>query len=308
MSDSTYRTTGGLPPNVQITFRDEAIQPGLRQAAERSVATLVARFAEEVRQARAAESELAKLTDAVNAPFAKLIEGDSQAVKALDELRSHRLIDPHDTDALGPDAFAPRGYGQWVPPYYHFSWFWHDPNGHPPFNRIIDPSFGRIGLDARSGAVDGGADGFVSAHAGFGVSLRTIGEPDTAYTFGSGGGQFSYAMKTVGIGSGSNATSEGGVEATAFEDGHLIASSSSKMWRRRISAIEEAHGGGPLQHWQSPPGVDSLRFTMYEGRQYTFNVGAWVFSDRSTGAGVFAAVQSLIDAYVENMYFRWATD
>ena len=38
MSDSaTYRTTGALPPNVQITFRDEATQPEVRQAAEDAV-------------------------------------------------------------------------------------------------------------------------------------------------------------------------------------------------------------------------------------------------------------------------------
>lgn len=300
MTHSTmYPTTDELPPNVRITFRDEVPQRELRQAAERSVATLVAHSAEAVRQARAAESQFAKLTDAVTAPFAKLIEGDSEAVKALNELRTQALIQPDALDEL----LRPR-YSQFIPP-YDFSWIWHDINGHPPFNSIFDRPTGQVGLDARSGLVDeGGAPGFVSAHAGFGVLLRAFAKTETGMAFGSGGGRFSFRMKTVGVGS--NATSEGGLEATALEDGRLIASSSLKLWRRRISGFEEASGGESIQ-WQIPPGADWLRFTMHEGREYTFNVGVWVFSDRSTGIGG-GAVQSLIHATVSKMFFRFSTD
>jgi hypothetical protein len=136
------------------------------------------------------------------------------------------------------------------------------------------------------------------------VLLRAFAKTETGMAFGSGGGRFSFRMKTVGVGS--NATSEGGLEATALEVGRLIASSSLKLWRRRISGFEEASGGESIQ-WQIPPGADWLRFTMHEGREYTFNVGVWVFSDRSTGIGG-GAVQSLIHATVSKMFFRFSTD
>ena len=49
-------------------------------------------------------------------------------------------------------------------PPYNFSWSWHA--GGPPFNQMIDPRTGRVGLDARSGSVTGGFAGSVAAHVG----------------------------------------------------------------------------------------------------------------------------------------------
>ena len=46
---------------------------------------------------------------------------------------------------------------------------------------------------------------------------------------------------------------------------------------------------------------ESLFFTMQPGREYTFNVGLWVFSDRSTGIGA-AGAQSLIQGTVTTIW------
>jgi hypothetical protein len=40
---------------------------------------------------------------------------------------------------------------------------------------------------------------------------------------------------------------------------------------------------------------------MQPGRQYTFNVGIWVFTDRSTGVGG-AAVQALFEGNVSSLW------
>jgi hypothetical protein len=47
---------------------------------------------------------LAKLTDALDAPFVRLIEGDSGAVKALNDLRTRRFVASDATEALRQDA------------------------------------------------------------------------------------------------------------------------------------------------------------------------------------------------------------
>jgi hypothetical protein len=64
MSDST----GRLPQNAALKFRDEKVEPTVRRAAERAVATLVSHSTMANARRRAAESELTKLTDAIEAP------------------------------------------------------------------------------------------------------------------------------------------------------------------------------------------------------------------------------------------------
>jgi hypothetical protein len=54
MTDSSTNTAAmHMPPNVQISFHDDGTSPGRRHTVECSVATLVARSAEAVAQARA---------------------------------------------------------------------------------------------------------------------------------------------------------------------------------------------------------------------------------------------------------------
>ena len=309
MTDTTkYPESDASSMEFQMMFRDDATQAD-RQNAERSVATLVARSAAAVARDRAAGADLAELTGSLNGPFVRLIEGDPLAIKALEKLRTHQLMQPDAMDALRQDVplslpydaipLAPQGVLSlrslgFVPP-YDFSWAWHDRNGHAPFNQFLDRPSGSVGLDARSGSVPGGASGFVNAHAGFGVFLRsdTTGQRFPHAVLNPG--RFSHALRTVGIGS--NATSEGGFELTVFEDGRLLAAASRKLWRSRISAGESASGGqGP--HVITGP---ELEFTIRQGRGYTFNAGIWVFSDRSTGIGA-AAVQSLLQGVVTRMW------
>ncbi|MFD9358686.1 hypothetical protein [Streptomyces sp. NPDC060031] len=293
--------------DLQISIRDDATQAD-RQNAERSVAALVERSASALARDRAAEAEVAELTASLDAPFVKLIEGDPSAVRALEDLRARQLVRPdaagtladgglsasaYDTAPMGPQGASLRSLG-FVPP-YDFSWSWHDGNGHPPFNRLLERPTGRVGLDARSGLLDGGAAGFVNAHAGFGVFLRSD-TPGQRFPHAVlNPGRFSHVMKAVGVGS--NATSEGGFELTVFEDGRLLVAASRKLWRARISAGESSSGGEGAHLITGP----ELQFTIQPGRGYTFNAGIWVYSDRSTGVGG-AAVQSLLQGVVTRMW------
>jgi hypothetical protein len=52
----------GASPDVRITFREDVL-PDQRRAGERSVTTLVARSFEAAAKVRAAEAELAKLSE-----------------------------------------------------------------------------------------------------------------------------------------------------------------------------------------------------------------------------------------------------
>jgi hypothetical protein len=292
--------------DYELSIRDDATQAE-RQNAERSVAALLARSAAAAARDRAAEAELTKLTDSLDRPLVKLLEDDPVAAKALEELSARRLLQPDETNelrhdsALAPTAARPvpeglpdvRSLG-FVPP-YDFSWSWHDGNGHPPFNRILDRSRGVVGLDARSGSVPGGASGFVNAHAGFGVFLRADSTGQRFPHAVLNPGRFSYAMRSVGIGG--NATSEGGFEITVFENGRLLAAASRKLWRKRVSGNESASDGLGPQVFTGP----ELQFTIHPGREYTFNAGIWVFSDRSSGVGA-AAVQSLLEGTVTRMW------
>ncbi|MDP8922959.1 MAG: hypothetical protein M3O34_08805 [Chloroflexota bacterium] len=299
------RAGEGLPPGVQIAFHDDMTEPKLRRAAERSVATLLAHSADAVARARAAEARRSELVAALNAPVAKLIEADAAAVKALDELRTEHLFDVRPTDALNvatpydPNTVslrvALRAPVQVRVPPYDFAWSWS--NGNAPFNQVLVNATGRVGLDARSGSMPGGASGFVEAHAGFGLILSTS---RTVTVTGRSFRRMKYSYEVRAVGVGGNATSEGGMEFTALEDGRLVASASEKLWRHRVSAtyssgFDEHGAGGEGPYAVTEP--RELVFTMNPGHEYTFNVGIWVFTDRSTGAGA-AAAQSLLQGNV----------
>jgi hypothetical protein len=299
-----YPAGDALPPGVQITFRDDLTRPESRWAAERSVATLVARSAEAVARARAADARRAEVAAALNAPLMKLVEADPAAVEALDALRAGHSAGLDLTDVVrreAPNAGAdvvslprPRVLAR-VPP-YDFTWHWFNPLGGPSFNPRLNNETGYLALEGRSGTAGGGS-GFVDAHSGFGLILRTD-RPVTAVGRSSRRMRFSFGVRAIGVGS--NATTEGGMEFTALEDGNLVASASARLWRRRVSAglssgfDEEAHGGAGVFEVSEP---SALVFAMQPGREYTFNVGAWVFTDRSPGAGD-AAATCLIEGHV----------
>src|SRR5687768_8777689 len=237
--------------NLQINFR-EGLPQRERELAERSVATLVSNATEKFAKVRAAEAERAKVTAALNAPIQKLIEQDPEAVKAIDSLRNGYLIDQDSKLAFaveppaplarrpiiqfGPlnfQAIAIRPIDVRVPP-YDFQWSWHLPDGFPPADQLLDKNTGRVGLSAASGP--GGVSGFINAHAGFGLSLfadrdvTAIGRSLRIMHYG-------YSLNAIGVDS--SATSEGGLEFTALEDGTLINIVSEKLWRKRVSSTDE---------------------------------------------------------------------
>jgi hypothetical protein len=301
------------PPNPQVTFGDYITDPGQREAVERSVATHVAHSAEQAAQARAAAAERAKLVAAIQAPFMKQIEEDPEATKALDELRTSRqLIDLYSTDVLRQERpltatedliadpllrDAPVVLRDHRPP-FHFGWSWFRQDGSPPFGKHVIHQTGQVGLDARTGAAEGGASTFVEAHAGFGVVLRT---DRSVSARGAHFSKMRFVFNTLAEGIGANATSEGGMDIAAFEDGRLVGILSEKMWRNRVSASlfsphEEGHGvEGPVIR-----GPQHLVFPMNPGHEYAYNVGIWVFTDRSTGIGTGGA-QSLIEGFTSMM-------
>ncbi|MEU6572629.1 hypothetical protein [Streptomyces sp. NPDC046805] len=293
----------------RITFRDDAIPEADRQNAESSVAALVARSAAAIAQECAAEADLAALTASANGPIVKLLEEDSVADKALEALRTHQFAHRGAMESLREDRrptltertlpLAPEaGVGLrtlgFVPP-YDFTWSWHDTNGHAPFNQLGPMLDGSVGLDARSGAVPGGASGFVNAHAGVGIFLSSDTEGKRFPHSVLDPGRYSFREATVGIGA--NATSEGGFELTVFEDGHFLTGASRLLWHRRVSEGDDASGGQEAQVFTGP----ELEFTLRAGHGYTFNAGIWVTSDRTTGIGA-AAVQSLLQGTVARMW------
>ncbi|MFB6560763.1 hypothetical protein ACFCYH_18100 [Streptomyces sp. NPDC056400] len=283
----------------QISFRDgDDVTQADRQNAERSVAALVARSKEAAARDRAAEAGLAELTDPLNAPFKKLIEEDPHAVKALEELRTHELLQPETTDALPQDApstthdASPLAESGFAPP-YDFEWSFHIDN--PPFSQSLNRFTGQIDLDARSGAIDGGASGRAIAHAGFGVWMAFEGPGRKFPHAVLNPGEFKFVLATAGFGS--NATSEGGFALSVFEDGRFLTGTSNKMWRRRISGTEAATGGMGPQIVTAP----DFEFNLRSGHAYSVNAGIWVVTDRSPGVGV-AAAQSVMSARLTRMW------
>ena len=301
-------------PNLQITFRDDLTQPEQRQAVERSVHTLVARSQRAVAQRRAAEAERRKLQDTVSAPFLKLIKDDPAAANALEELRTQQDFDLDSPDVLRREQPLPatnavvtvplREAGREgearvlaVFPPYGFTWSWFDQAGKAPFNVCHVNASGRVGFDARSGICSGCADGFVQVHAGFGEVLRTN-STMTVTGLAQRRMRYSYVVEANGVGA--NATSEGGMELTALEDGRLLTSATAQHWRRRVSgALFDPHEYAQhREEWFEVTEPRQLKFTMHPGREYTFNVGIWGYTDRSGGLAGVTQAQSIIEAEV----------
>lgn len=282
-----------LPPGAEISFR-EGLTAEQVQTARRSVAALVAR-AEQASEARVARAQLAQT---LGAPLTRLIGADPEAAQALEALR---YLPTDDSELVAdPPAFA-SGESLTIEkasildsvdiksPPYDFGWRWHHQAGGAPIGSFTNAD-GHAGLDARSGSIASGASTFVDAHAGYGLVLRT---PQQVNVTGHSLRKIwhSYVVGCNGVGG--NATSEGGIEFTAMENGQFLTSASHKVWRRRVSGLESDRFRSDGFYPMYDP--SELAFTMRPGREYTFNVGIWAFSDRSPGAGV-AWAQSRIEA------------
>ncbi|MEV7275562.1 hypothetical protein [Streptomyces sp. NPDC093111] len=285
---TTYPAPDIASLNIRIAYRDEHPSEELREAAERTVGALVLRHMEATRLRREAEAVIAEAAAAYAAPAVRLVEPDPAAAEVL---RKVRLLDGS-MDSFERYAApepkvpeAPAGARQ-LPP-YHYTWSWHDTNGYAPYGVLTNLSTGGLGLDARSGSAPGGANGFVNAHAGFGLGIAT---DHDVMARGVSFRRMRYTYTLASLGAGGNATSEGGMEFTAFEDGNLLRATDlnlDKLWRSRVSSTildpYESDSGG-----EGPYAVDrplELFFPMRPGHGYTFNVGGWVSSDYHSGAG-----------------------
>jgi hypothetical protein len=172
---------------------------------------------------------------------------------------------------------------------YHFAWEWH--NGDPPGVSTSDRLDGTIRVGTGVSDDRDRSD----AHAGFGVFLttnvpravigRSIRKSDHEYLVAAGG-------------FGGDATAEGGVEMTAFEDGRFLDAASDKRFRRRVSDGESASQGFQGALVTGDP--LELTWTMQPNKGYTFNVGGWVFCEQhfGFGAGGFSYASAEIRAQV----------
>lgn len=295
---------------LRIWVREDASATD-RLNAERSVAALVQRAQAAFEARRTLEAEADGLGEALRGPLLRLVQDDARAAGALEALRSRPLAAIEPLDALaretppatcpgaptGPSGAVTNRSLDLTPP-YDFSWSWHA--GEPAFEQVLTRPSGRVGLDARSGHVAGGASGFVNAHAGFGVFLSADTEGQRFPHAVLNPGRFQFAVGTNGVGS--NATSEGGFELTVFEDGQPLVDASRKLWRSRVSGTlfdptESASGSLGPQAFTGP----ELAFTIRPGHGYTFNAGIWVYADHSSGIGV-AGGQSLLEGNISRMW------
>jgi hypothetical protein len=269
-----------------------------RTIALRSVEDTVARSIDVTARTRSHDGAIAELTEAVNAPLAQLITSDPAANAALEELTRRQLLG--DDDVVELETAEPQDrddvarYSFTVGPPYDFAWSFFENGGYAPHNQILNRTNGQVGLDARSGSVPGGKSGWVKAHCGFGIFLpQSSGQKYPHAVLNPG--EWSWAIGASGFSA--NATAEAGFDLAIFEEGRYVTGAGIKLFRYRVSSGEESHGSAP-KHLITGP---DLQFTMNPGRQYTFNAGIWVYSDRTNGIGS-AGAQSRLQGMLTKMW------
>lgn len=267
-----------LGAGAWIDFAGTSPSEGKRHIATRSMMALAMHYADLAARQRAADERERALSRAAYEPIVKMIGSGSHGSS---------LANLHINDFIGDLSVQPAKPRIRLAP-YDFTWWWHSENTSPPYNQIIDRSTGRVALDARSGTVPGGASGPVEAHAGYGVVLTTD-HPMPVVGRSLRNAWYSAGVEAAGLGS--NATATLGMELTALEDGKLIAIASEPIWHKRVS--------GPYEKGTDTEGPAAfnepreLSFFMHPGREYTFNVGIWVKTDRTPGIGAGGAYAQL---------------
>ncbi|WP_159049082.1 hypothetical protein [Streptomyces sp. NRRL B-3648] len=289
-------------PDVYIDFTGE-VESDQRSTVERSVQAMATHSIRQSNPTRIAESAEAKLTESLNGAAMRQVEADPAAAKAMEEILALPLpADIESIDAARPERSVTQveapfllwpGYLRiWRPP-YHFNWSWHRTEGSPPFNSLIDPPTGQVGLDGRSGspgAIDGGAGSFVEAHSGFGLFFRPPSDGLLIGVPGAVSGSellmfWNYVVATQGFLN--NATVEGGIECSILEDGQWRTGKTITWFRKRVSRFEQDRTGtgGFIMNNDDL----AIRCPVLAGHEYTLNVGVWVFCDHTAGAGRAAA-------------------
>ncbi|MYU21796.1 hypothetical protein [Streptomyces sp. SID8352] len=282
MTESHESRTG---PDVRIEFRTDP-DDDTRQGVEKSVRAMAAHSAELTARARAVSSGGDELTALVDDALRRQINSDPGAAAALAEILD-RPLGPE----FEPGSASPRVVG--ASPPYDYHWSWHDLNGAAQDQMILDDAAAHAALYAKSGL--GGAGTFVNAHAGFGIGFRANG---SRVMRADSGRRVTFGYVAGAKGFGSNATVEGGLDCTVFENGRFMKGDSRRIFRRRASVNETfvVNPGAWVLDSSMP-----LEFPAVAGRDYNFNVGVWVYTDNTSGVGVSAA-KSLCQVLVESMW------
>ncbi|MFD5178124.1 hypothetical protein ACFWM1_20120 [Nocardia sp. NPDC058379] len=279
-----------------------------RRFVEKSIDSMIEHSSAETARRRADAAERNAITQALYAPLIRLARQDPDTADTLRKADDtpvpfdEDLVHPRDTAPHGihPDATATldirAGTEIFAIP-YHFEWAWHDPAGGRPFKLVVDRDNGRVAIDGRAGPKIGGAEEFVYARAGYGVTLHTDHEVAvTGRSYRTTDDHYS-----VGCGLGGSAIAEGGTDLTVFENGNFVTSAVDKRWRKRVSQNEtdvySSNGFGP-------GATIEVSWTMRPGNTYTFNVGAFVYAYRDDGLGNTWSQSSIVANIIFMSIFR----
>jgi hypothetical protein len=272
------------PRGFQVGFSENLTAPD-RAIAERSVQAHIAHVTQARAERRRITDGQAKAASAVNAPLAKLVEADPAAAKSLTDAADRRreLLGQLDIEAptfprtrdLPLDLMRVANDGvadQIFPIPYHFDWRWHrGAEG----SSSADRSTGEVTVGTTVDDVD-----FSDVHAGVGVLMRPT-EFRRVKARSLRSSWESYLVAAGGFGG--DATAEGGMEMTILEDGQLLSSAQDKRFRKRLS-------DGESDQWDSggfgTGDAIEVACLMTPGREYTINVGAWVYCEQHGGFGI----------------------
>jgi hypothetical protein len=254
---------------------------------------------------RTEHAELDRLVDRVNAPLAKIVSADNDATTALQELKGRKIIEPANllTGLRAPvrDHDFP-GIFTIQPPYSPQGGFTGTSQGfHPPASILNRPVDGYVGIDARSGHVDGGADGAVNAYSGFGMTFIPRASGSLVAGFQIDGAHYSYSVGAWGIGG--NATAQGGLQIGILNvmpppiPALPVVVTITQSWRKRVSANDTAHD---IQNNQRLS-ASTNSFNVVAGLIYVMTASLYCLTDRTPGAGV-AAAQSLGEGFVSSLW------
>lgn len=307
MTSTTTPAPRTEPPTSKIRY-SQNFPAEHRGFVEKSIETMIERSSAATARRRADAAERTAVSQALYAPLIRLAQQDPDTAvmlrKAgeipvpLDEDLAHpRRTDSHGTHSETTAMLDIRAGTEIFGIPYHFEWAWHDPAGGAPFEIVVDRDDGRVAIDGRAGPKIGGAEDFVSARAGFGVTLQTDHEVSVmgrAY-------RTTDDHYSVGSGLGGDATAEGGTDLTVFENGNFVTAAVDKRWRKRVSQgdveVYDSDGFGPGAT------IDAF-WTMRPGNTYTFNVGAWIYADRNDGLGNTWSQSSIVANLIFMSLFR----
>jgi hypothetical protein len=276
--------------DLEVRFRDAEAPPDVSAAARDSVAAMASAEGERMRaEAQRDAAWREETAPTVDKPAPDPVD-DPVEPPDLEDLSGPALEVPLLADAVIPLGSGWMNFVSASPP-FDYDWKWHA--GGAPRSLTTVRSTGYAGVDCRSGSGAGGGDGPSTGHAGFGI-VRT-----SPFRFAMAAGatisaRWHYSVASNGIGA--SAVAEGGYTLYVFEDGRVVASTTVKLFRKRVSFRERDTVSTGFQSIT----MSNVGFTMYPGRHYGFNFGIWATADRSSGAGA-AAAQSLVEANVSTM-------